>query len=81
MPKKEEQKKEQEELSISDQQVALVKLSILASNLSGLFAELAKTQDTKEFKSLQEKIDNVMNQMDNIIIEELSGEDLTKVRD
>lgn len=79
MPKKEEDK--QENFDLSEKQIALVKLATLSAGLSTLFTMLITETDDKTSLRIVEKINDTMNQMDNLIIEELLEIDLTNKRD
>ena len=79
MPKKEEELKDNVELS--EQQLTLVKLATLSMGLSTLFTALATETDLKMINSMIEKVNETMERIDNIILEELLELDLTKTRD
>lgn len=78
MPKKEEEK--QENFDLSEKQVALVKLATLSAGLSTLFTMLITETDNRTSIKIVEKINDTMNQIDNIIMEELLEIDLTNKR-
>lgn len=78
MPKKDDTKNAIVELS--DQQIALVKLATLSAGLSHLFTSLiTETNDDVSLK-IVERINETMNQIDNLIMEDLLEIDLTKTR-
>lgn len=79
MPNKEDDK--QENFELSEKQVALVKLATLSAGLSSLFTRLITETDDRMSLKIVEKINDTMNQIDNIIIEELLEIDLTNKRD
>lgn len=79
MPNKEEDK--QENLELSEKQIALVKLATLSAGLSTLFTMLITETDNRTSLRIVEKINDTMNQIDNIIMEELLEIDLTDKRD
>lgn len=79
MPNKEEDK--QENLELSEKQIALVKLATLSAGLSTLFTMLITETDNRTSLRIVEKINDTMNQMDNLIMEELLELDLTDKRD
>ena len=78
MPNKEEDK--QENLELSEKQIALVKLATLSAGLSTLFTMLITETDNRTSLKIVEKINDTMNQMDNLIMEELLEIDLTDKR-
>ena len=79
MPNKEEDK--QENLELSEKQIALIKLATLSAGLSTLFTILITETDNRTSLRIVEKINDTMNQMDNLIMEELLEIDLTDKRD
>ena len=79
MPNKEEDK--QENLELSEKQIALIKLATLSAGLSTLFTMLITETDNRTSLRIVEKINDTMNQMDNLIMEELLEIDLTDKRD
>lgn len=79
MPNKDDNK--QENFDLSEKQVALVKLATLSAGLSTLFTMLITETDNRTSLKIVEKINDTMNQMDNLIMEELLEIDLTNQRD
>lgn len=79
MPNKDDNK--QENFDLSEKQVALVKLATLSAGLSTLFTMLITETDNRTSLKIVEKINDTMNQMDNLIMEELLEIDLTNKRD
>jgi len=79
MPNKEEDK--QENLELSEKQVALIKLATLSAGLSKLFTRLITEVDDAMSLKIVEKINETMALMDAIIEEELLELDLTDKRD
>ena len=79
MPNKEDDK--QENFELSEKQIALVKLATLSAGLSTLFTMLITETDNRTSLRIVEKINDTMNQMDNLIMEELLEIDLTDKRD
>jgi len=79
MPNKEEDK--QENLELSEKQVALIKLATLSAGLSKLFTRLITEVDDAMSLKIVDKINETMALMDAIIEEELLELDLTDKRD
>lgn len=78
MPKRKDDKNANVELT--KEQIALVKLATLSSGLSKLFITLATETDDKVRVALQDKINDTMAMIDNLITEELMGIDISKDR-
>lgn len=79
MPKKDDNK--QENLDLSEKQLALIKLATLSAGLSKLFTRLITEVDDAMSLKIVEKINDTMALMDAIIEEELLEIDLTDKRD
>ena len=69
-----------EQVSPSEKQIALVKLSVLCMTLAEMFSTLIGIVDDKESIRLVQKINNTLDTVDNIIEEELLEIDLTYKR-
>lgn len=78
--KKNEMNEQNEQVSPSEKQIALVKLSVLCMTLSEMFSTLIGIVDDKESIRLVQKINNTLDTVDNIIEEELLEIDLTYKR-
>jgi hypothetical protein len=78
MPKKEEEK--QKNFELSEKQIALVKLATLSLGLSNLFTSLASETNNQTAKKTIERINLTLDTIDNIIEEELLEIDLTTTR-
>jgi hypothetical protein len=78
MPKKEEEK--QKNFELSEKQIALVKLATLSLGLSNLFTSLAGESNNQTAKKTIERINITLDTIDNIIEEELLEIDLTNTR-
>ncbi len=78
MPKKEEKK--QKNFELSEKQIALVKLATLSLGLSNLFTSLASESNNQTAKKTIERINITLDTIDNIIEEELLEIDLTTTR-
>jgi hypothetical protein len=78
MPKKEEEK--QKNFELSEKQIALVKLATLSLGLSNLFTSLASETNNQTAKKTIERINITLDTIDNIIEEELLEIDLTNTR-
>ena len=78
MPKKEEEK--QKNFELSEKQIALVKLATLSLGLSNLFTSLAGESNNQTAKKTIERINSTLDTIDNIIEEELLEIDLTNTR-
>ena len=78
MPKKEEEK--QKNFELSEKQIALVKLATLSLGLSNLFTSLASETNNQTAKKTIERINITLDTIDNIIEEELLEIDLTTTR-
>ena len=78
MPKKEEEK--QKNFELSEKQIALVKLATLSLGLSNLFTSLAGESNNQTAKKTIERINLTLDTIDNIIEEELLEIDLTTTR-
>jgi hypothetical protein len=78
MPKKEEEK--QKNFELSEKQIALVKLATLSLGLSNLFTSLASETNNQTAKKMIERINITLDTIDNIIEEELLEIDLTTTR-
>ena len=70
----------QDNLELSEKQLALVKLATLSLGLSNLFTSLASETDEKKSRSIIDHIVLTMEHMDTIIEEELLEMDLTTTR-
>ena len=79
MPNKEEDK--QENLELSEKQVALIKLATLSAGLSKLFTRVITAVDDAMSLKIVDKINETMALMYTIIEEELLELDLTDKRD
>lgn len=79
MPNKDDNK--QENLDLSEKQIALIKLATLSAGLSKLFTRLITELDDAMSLKIVEKINETMALMDAIIEEELLELDLTDKRD
>ena len=79
MPNKDDNK--QDNLELSEKQLALVKLATLSAGLSKLFTRLITEVDDAMSLKIVEKINETMTLMDDIIEEELLELDLTDKRD
>jgi hypothetical protein len=78
--KKNEMNEQNEQVSPSEKQIALVKLSVLCMTLAEMFSTLIGIVDDKESIRLVQKINNTLDTVDNIIEEELLEIDLTYKR-
>jgi hypothetical protein len=78
--KKDEMNEQNEQVSPSEKQIALVKLSVLCVTLAEMFSTLVGVVDDKESVELVQKINNTLDTIDNIIEEELLEIDLTYKR-
>jgi hypothetical protein len=78
--KKNEMNEQNEQVSPSEKQIALVKLSVLCVTLAEMFSTLIGVVDDKESVELVQKINNTLDTIDNIIEEELLEIDLTYKR-
>jgi hypothetical protein len=78
--KKDEMNEQNEQVSPSEKQIALVKLSVLCVTLAEMFSTLIGVVDDKESVELVQKINNTLDTIDNIIEEELLEIDLTYKR-
>ena len=70
----------QDNLELSEKQLALVKLATLSLGLSNLFTSLASETDEVMSKKIIDHIVMTMEHIDTIIEEELLEMDLTKTR-
>lgn len=70
----------QDNLELSEKQLALVKLATLSLGLSNLFTSLASETDEKKSRSIIDHIVMTMEHIDTIIEEELLEMDLTTTR-